>query len=191
MTSTAESAPPAAEADLPHGDPLRRFRSSPQAVRGAVALIASTLVALVWANLPGDTYSTFWHLRLGFDVGTLRFELDLKHWVNDLLMAVFFAHVTLEVRREVELGELRDWRTSSVPVIAAVAGLVLPALIYTGATWGTGAVGGWGVVVSTDTAFVLGVLALVGRSTPPQLRAFLVTLAVADDVGALAVVAVA
>lgn len=166
-------------------------RSIPEALRGAVVLVTCTVAALVWANLPGGTYETFWHLPLGVELGALRFELDLKHWVNDLLMAVFFAHVTLEVRRELELGELRDRRRASVPVIAAVAGLVLPALLYVGLTRGTDAVGGWGIVVSTDTAFVLGMLALVGRELPPQLRAFLVTLVVADDVGALGVVAFA
>ena len=170
---------------------LARIRSSPEALRGAVVLIAATVVALVWANLPGDTYSEFWHLLLGFELGEFTFSLDLRHWVNDALMAVFFAHVTLEVRRELELGELRDWRRASVPVIAALAGLVIPGLFFVGLTWGSDAVGGWGIVVSTDTAFVLGMLALVGRAMPPQLRVFLVTLAVADDVGALGVIAFA
>jgi Na+/H+ antiporter NhaA len=161
------------------------------ALRGAVVLFVATFAALIWANLPGTSYETFWHLPLGLELGDVAFELDLQHWVNDALMAVFFAHVTLEVRREIELGELRDWRRASVPVIAAVAGLVVPALIYVGITAGTDSVGGWGVVVSTDTAFVLGMLALVGRSMPPALRIFVVTLAVSDDVGALGVIAFA
>ncbi|GGM36172.1 Na(+)/H(+) antiporter NhaA 2 [Dactylosporangium sucinum] len=171
--------------------PIARLLRSPEALRGAVVLIAGTVVALIWANLPGDGYESVWHLPLGLDLAGSRFELDLRHWVNDAVMAVFFAHVTLEVRRELELGELRDWRRASVPVIAAVAGLVVPALIYVRATWGTDAVGGWGIVVSTDTAFVLGMLALIGRGMPAQLRIFLVTLAVADDVGALGVIAFA
>ncbi len=168
-----------------------RIARSPEALRGALVLIAATIAALLWANLPGESYLTFWHLPLGLELGDFRFELSLQHWINDAVMAVFFAHVTLEVRREIELGELRDWRRASVPVIAAVAGLIIPALIYVGVTWGSDAVGGWGVVVSTDTAFVLGMLALVGRAMPPQLRIFLVTLAVADDVGALGVIAFA
>jgi Na+/H+ antiporter NhaA len=154
-------------------------------------LFAGTVIALVWANLPSSTYEAFWHVPLGLEIGSFSFHLDLLHWVNDALMALFFAHVTLEVRRELELGELRDVRRAVVPLIAAVAGLVVPALLYVTVTWGTGVVGGWGVVVSTDTAFVLGMLALVGRAMPPALRVFLVTLAVADDVGALAVIAIA
>ncbi|RUR01216.1 Na+/H+ antiporter NhaA [Labedella endophytica] len=170
---------------------LTRLRNSPEALRGALVLFAGTIIALVWANLPDSNYEAFWHLPLGFEIGSFTFDLDLLHWVNDALMALFFAHVTLEVRRELELGELRDWRRASVPLIAAVAGLVVPALIYVAITWGSGSVDGWGVVVSTDTAFVLGLLALVGRAMPPALRVFLVTLAVADDVGALGVIAFA
>lgn len=170
---------------------LSRPRRSPLELRGALVLICSTVAALVWANLPGESYAEFWHAPLGVVLGGLEFRLDVRHWVNDALMAVFFAHVTLEVRRELELGDLRDGRRASVPVIAAVAGLVFPALVYVSLTWGTDFVGGWGIVVSTDTAFVLGVLALVGRSLPPQLRVFLVTLVVADDVGALGVIAFA
>lgn len=168
-----------------------RLRNSPHALRSALVLFAGTIIALVWANLPDSNYEEFWHLPLGFGIGAFRFDLDLLHWVNDALMALFFAHVTLEVRRELELGELRDWRRAGVPLVAAVAGLIVPALLYVAVTWGSGSVGGWGVVVSTDTAFVLGMLALVGRAMPPALRVFLVTLAVADDVGALAVIAFA
>lgn len=190
---TAEvSAPSRAKAPIQFSRTLvSRLLATPEAVRGTLILIAGTLTALIWANLPGSTYDAFWHLPLGFDAGSFRFELDLKHWVNDLLMATFFAHVTLEVRRELELGELRDWRKASIPVIAAITGLIIPALIYVSTTWGTAAVGGWGIVVSTDTAFVLGILALVGQAMPPSLRIFLVTLVVVDDVGALAVVAFA
>ncbi|MDG4820121.1 Na+/H+ antiporter NhaA [Micromonospora sp. WMMD956] len=191
MTNVAGSAAAIDSPGAARRGPIRRLLRSPEALRGAVVLIAGTVVALIWANLPGDSYGSFWHLPLGLELGGSRFELDLRHWVNDAVMAVFFAHVTLEVRRELELGELRDWRKASVPVIAAVAGLVIPALIYVGVTSGTDTVGGWGIVVSTDTAFVLGILALIGRVMPPQLRIFLVTLAVADDVGALGVIAFA
>lgn len=170
---------------------LTDLRRSPEALRGALVLMAATAAALTWANLSGTTYDAFWHLELGFDLGDARFALDLRHWVNDLLVALFFGHVTLEVRRELELGELRDRRLATAPALAALAGLVVPALVYVTVTWGTAAVEGWGVVVSTDTAFALGVLALAGRSVPASLRAFLVTLVVVDDVGALAVVAFA
>ena len=170
---------------------VARLANAPEALRGALILLAGTFAALVWANLPGDGYEAFWHLPLGFQLGELHLELDLGHWVNEALMAFFFALLTLEVRRELELGELRDWRRASVPLAAAVVGLVVPALLYVGLTWGSDVAGGWGIVVSTDTAFVLGMLALVGRAMPPQLRVFLVTLAVADDVGALGVIAFA
>ena len=171
--------------------PAVRLLRTPEAIRGALVQLAGTFAALVWANLPGDGYEAFWHTPFGLVVGDLRLELDLRHWVNEALMAFFFALLTLEVRRELEMGELRDWRRASVPVVAAIAGLVVPALVYVGLTWGTDVTAGWGIVVSTDTAFVLGMLALVGRAMPPQLRVFLVTLAVADDVGALAVIAFA
>ena len=170
---------------------LVRLRRAPEGLTGAAVLLTATAAALIWANLPGESYDAFWHLPLGFDAGASSFEMDLRHWVNDAAMALFFAYVTLEVRREFELGELRDWRRASVPLIAAAAGLVVPALLFLATTWGTEAADGWGIVISTDTAFVLGMLALVGRAMPPQLRVFLVTLAVADDVGALAVIALA
>lgn len=173
------------------GELVRRIQRTPVALRGALLLVASTAAALVWANLPGAGYVAFWHAPLSVGLGDAVLSLDLRHWVNEALMAFFFALVTLEVRREFELGELRDWRRAVVPIVAAVAGLIVPAVVYLVLTWGTDAASGWGVVVSTDTAFVLGVLALVGRSIPAQVRVFLVTLAVADDVGALAVIAFA
>jgi Na+/H+ antiporter NhaA len=171
--------------------PVVRLLHTPEAVRGALVLLVGTLAALVWANVPDAGYETFWHLPFGFLLGDVQVQLDLRHWANEALMAFFFALLTLEVRRELEMGELREWRRAIVPFVAAVVGLVVPALVYVGFTWGTDVVGGWGVVVSTDTAFALGMLALVGRAMPPQLRVFLVTLAVADDVGALGVIAFA
>jgi len=170
---------------------VARVRRLPEALTAAAVLFAAAIVALIWTNLGGESYTDFWHLPLGVDAGAFSFHLDLRHWVNDAAMALFFAYVTLEVRRDIELGELRDWRRAIVPLVAAVAGLIVPALLFVAVTWGTGAADGWGIVISTDTAFVLGMLALVGRVMPPQLRMFLLTLAVADDVGALAVIAFA
>lgn len=158
-------------------------------VAAAVVLMAATVVALVWANLPESNYHEVWTTQFELNFDSVSFGMDLHHWINDALMALFFAFLTLEVRREIEMGELRDRRRAAVPVAAAVVGLALPAALFLLVNMGTGAASGWGVVVSTDTAFVLGILALVGRRMPPQLRVFLVTLAVADDIGALAIIA--
>jgi Na+/H+ antiporter NhaA len=161
----------------------------------AAILLAATVAALVWANLPGSTYESFWHTRAAVTVGGAGVSLDLRHWVNDALMALFFFLVSLEAKRELAVGELRDRRRARVPVVAALAGLALPAGLYVALlTWADApreAVAAWGVVISTDTAFALGLLAVVGRRAPAALRLFLLTLAVVDDVGALAVVALA
>lgn len=170
-----------------------RLRTSPAAA--AAILLAATVAALVWANLPGSTYESFWHTPAAVTVGGAGVSLDLRHWVNDALMALFFFLVSLEAKRELAVGELRDRPRARVPVVAAVAGLVLPAVLYVALlTWAEApreAVAAWGVVISTDTAFALGLLAVVGRRAPAALRLFLLTLAVVDDVGALAVVALA
>ena len=159
-------------------------------VQSAAILVAATLLAVVWVNSPiGATYEEFWHLKAGFVLGPYELILDLKHWVNDGLMALFFFAIGLEVKRELAIGELTDRRRAAVPIVAAVAGLALPALIFLALNAGTEAAHAWGVVVSTDTAFVLALLALVGPKPGTRLRLFLVTLAVADDIGALSIIA--
>ena len=165
----------------------RRLRTE---AGGAALLLAATVAALVWANSPwGDSYDTFWHTEIAIRVGGAELALDLQHWVNDGLMTFFFFVVGLEVKRELVLGELADRRRAAVPALAALAGLVVPALVYAVFNLGEEAVSAWGVVISTDTAFLIGVLALLGSAVPPQLRVFLVALAIADDVGALTVIA--
>ena len=150
-------------------------------------LLAATVVALVWANSPlSDAYEDLWGAQL--DVGIV--DLDLRHWVNDGLMAIFFFLVGLEVKRELAVGELRDRRAAAVPIVAALGGMVVPALIYAAINAGGAGAGGWGIVMATDIAFVLGVVALVGDRCPPGVRVFLLTLAVVDDIGAVAVIAV-
>jgi Na+/H+ antiporter NhaA len=170
--------------------PIRHAAPAPEAVAAGL-LIVATGAALLWANVPGSTYDELWRTPVGIGFGEAWWGMDLRHLVNDGLMAFFFALITLEVRREFELGELRDWRKAAVPVAAAGAGIVVPAGIFLALTAGTGEASGWGTVVSTDTAFALGLLALLGRGLPAAVRVFLVTLAVADDIGALAVIAVA
>ncbi|PRY48416.1 Na+/H+ antiporter NhaA [Geodermatophilus tzadiensis] len=168
--------------------PLRR--SLRTEAGGAGLLLAATVLALVWANSPmGEGYTAFWHTEFAVRLGGTELALDLQHWVNDGLMVFFFFVVGLEIKRELVIGELTDRRRAAVPALAAVTGLVVPALVYVAFTLGDEAASAWGVVISTDTAFLLGVLALVGPACPAQLRLFLLTLAIADDVGALTVIA--
>ncbi|MGV8978073.1 MAG: Na+/H+ antiporter NhaA [Cellulomonas sp.] len=157
----------------------------------AVFLLAGTVLALVWANSPwAHTYTSLWSTTAGFHLGSLGLDLDLHHWVNDAAMAVFFLVVGLEINREVTSGELRSRRTVAVPALGALGGLVVPALIYLAFNGGTAAAHGWGIVMSTDTAFLVGVLALFGPACPDRLRLFLLTLAIVDDIGAITVMAV-
>lgn len=155
-------------------------------------LLATSLAALVWANTPWHhTYETFWSTPLGVTVGDRDFSLTLEGWVNDAAMAVFFLVIGLEISREVTVGELRDRRSVAVPALGALGGLCVPILIYLAFNHTGQAAHGWGVVMSTDTAFLIGVLALFGPRCPDQLRLFLLTLAVVDDLGAITVMAVA
>jgi NhaA family Na+:H+ antiporter len=157
----------------------------------AALLLAATAVAVIWANSPWpDSYESFWHTELAISLGDAAVALDLRHWVNDGLMVFFFYLLGLEVKRELVLGELADRRRAAVPVLAALTGLAVPALLYLAVAPAGEARAAWGVVISTDTAFMLGVLALIGPACPTQLRVFLLTLSVADDVGALTVIAV-
>ncbi|GAB3447415.1 Na+/H+ antiporter NhaA [Actinophytocola sediminis] len=168
--------------------PFRVYLANPAAAAGL--LLAATVIALLWANSPWSaSYDAFWHTELAISFGGGELSLDLRHWVNDGLMVFFFFVVGLEVKRELAVGELADRRTAAVPLAAAVTGLAVPAAVYLLFNPGGEAARAWGVVISTDTAFLLGVLALVGPACPGALRMFLLTLAVADDVGALTIIA--
>jgi NhaA family Na+:H+ antiporter len=157
---------------------------------GSALLLAATVLALAWANSPwADTYDSFWTTPATIGMGDLTLTLDLRHWVNDAAMALFFLVVGLEITREVTTGELRDRRNLTAPALGALGGLVAPALIYLAINPSGPASAGWGVVMSTDTAFVLGVLALFGPRCPDRLRLFLLTLAIVDDIGAISVMA--
>ncbi|WP_369055203.1 Na+/H+ antiporter NhaA [Kineococcus terrestris] len=174
---------------VPHvAQPLRRFLATESG--GAVLLLTATAAALVWANLPGSGYEEFWHTEGSVRLGGWELALDLRHWVNDAAMAVFFLVVGLEISREVTVGELRNPRSVVVPVLGALGGLALPALLYLAVNPSGPAAVGWGIPMSTDTAFLVGVLALFGPRCPDQLRLFLLTLAIVDDVGAVTVMAV-
>jgi Na+/H+ antiporter NhaA len=170
--------------------PLRTFLQTE--VSGALFLLAAATAALVWVNSPwGTSYDSLWATELSLSLGDFGLDGDLRYWVNDGLMAFFFLVVGLEVRRQFDMGELRDRRRVAVPALAALGGMLVPIVVYLAFTAGTDASRGWGMVAPTDTAFALGVLALVGRRCPPRLRAFVLTAAIADDVGVLIVIAFA
>ena len=168
--------------------PLQVFLST-AAASGTVLLIAA-VVALVWANSPwGDTYEGFWSTPAELRVGTWAIGDDLRHWVNDGLMTLFFLVVGLEIKREIRTGELRDPRAATLPVAAAIGGMIVPALIYVALNAGGTGSAGWGIPMATDIAFALGVLVLAARHAPAGLKPFILTLAVVDDIGAILVIA--
>ena len=157
---------------------------------GAMVLLAAAAAALGWANSPwSDSYYDFWHTYISFDIQIFAISQDLGHLVNEGLMAVFFFVVGLEIKRELLHGELSSFRKASVPVFAAIGGMATPALIYLVFNRSGDGVVGWGVPMATDIAFALGVLALLGRRLPSELRVFLLGLAVVDDLGAIAIIA--
>jgi Na+/H+ antiporter NhaA len=159
---------------------------------GAVVLLTATLVALAWANSPwAASYHGLWSTPLSLSLGELRLSLDLAHWVNDGLMTLFFLVIGLEVRREFDRGELRERRRAALPLIAGLGGMVVPAALFLALNPGGEAARGWAMVMATDTAFALGILALAGRRCPVRLRIFLLTLVVVDDVGAISIIALA
>ena len=171
--------------------PLQRLLRH-EAAGGAV-MLAAAAVALVWANSPwGDSYVELWATPLRVELGALVHldHLSLQTWVNDALMAIFFLLVGVEIKREVVHGALRDLRAITLPVIAALGGMVVPAAIYAVVTAGEPGADGWGIPMATDIAFAVGVVSLLGRRVPLPAKVFLLTLAVADDIGAIVVIAV-
>jgi Na+:H+ antiporter, NhaA family len=169
--------------------PLREFLDTEAA--GGIALLATTIVALGWANSPWrGAYEALWSTDLSIRLGPLALVEDLRHWVNDGLMAVFFFVVGLEIKREMVSGELRYARSAALPIIGAFGGMIGPALLYWILNFGGKGAAGWGIPMATDIAFALGVLALFGPGVPPALKVFLLTLAIVDDIGAILVIAV-
>jgi len=158
---------------------------------GGVVLVVATCAALVWANSPwGSAYEDLWRRDLTVGFGQYAISEDLGHWVNDGLMAIFFFVIGLEIKRELVVGELRDPRAASLPVLAALGGMVVPAALFVAIAGGGEAGRGWGIPMATDIAFVIGVLALLGPRVPAGLKLFLLTLAIVDDLGAIAVIAI-
>ena len=188
-TTTDERNPP---------DPLPG-RRLPQSVRdfmateasGGILLLVAAVVALIWANSAwGDGYQSVWNTEISVNIGRYVLEEDLQHWVNDALMAIFFFVVGLEIKRELVEGELRDPRTAAMPAIAALGGMVVPALLFVLVAAGTDGSRGWGIPMATDIAFAIGVVALLGSRVPASLKLFLLTLAIVDDIGAILVIGV-
>jgi len=157
---------------------------------GSIVLILATITAITWANSPwSGLYHTLAHLDIGTSFAGKHYSLSLDHWVKDGLMAIFFFVVGLEIKREVLIGELSSLRKALLPVMAAVGGAVIPALIYLAFNPNGPAAAGWGVPMATDIAFALGVLALFGSRVPIGLKVFLTALAIVDDLMAVLVIA--
>ncbi len=158
-------------------------------VVSGIVLALATVAALVWANAATTGYEDFWHRTLTLGVGDLSIEEDLRHWVNDGLMTIFFFVVGLEIKRELVVGDLRDRQAAALPVAGAIGGMLVPATIYVAVNLGGPGIDGWAIPMATDIAFALAVLAIVGSKAPKELKLFLLTLAIVDDIGAIVVIA--
>jgi len=168
--------------------PLREFIGTETGSAGV--LLLATIAALLWINIDPSSYRSAWETDLVVRLGDHSINLDLRGWLNSGLMTLFFFVVGLEARREFDMGELRQRRRVALPVLAGIGGMVVPVLIYLAFNSGSSTAHGWGTAMSTDTAFALGLLALVGPRFPDRLRVFLLTVAIVDDVIALTVITV-
>src|SRR3989441_9519323 len=169
--------------------PLRSFLRTETG--SAAVLLAAAVAALVWANVDAGSYGRVWQTTLSIRIGHTGVSHDLRYWLNSGLMTLFFFVVGLEVRREFDMGELRERRRVALPLAAGFGGMLVPVAIFLALNAGRGSAHGWGVAMSTDTAFALGMLAVVGPRFPVRLRAFMLTLSVVDDLVALVVIATA
>ncbi len=168
-------------------DDLADFLRSESA--GGLVLVLADAGCFVWVNVASHSYHDFWSHELSVAIGPVRIDETLEAWVNDGLMAIFFFVVGLEIKRELVVGELRDRRAAALPVLAALGGVVVPALVFV-AIASTAHRAGWAVPVATDIAFVVGVLALLSTRIPPALKLFLLTLAIVDDIVGIVIIAV-
>jgi Na+/H+ antiporter NhaA len=167
--------------------PLREFLRTETG--GAAVLLAAAVAALVWVNVDAPSYDSLWEKTLSIELGGSGVSLELREWVNSGLMTFFFFVLGLEARREFDLGELRERRRFALPLLAGIGGMLVAVAIYLAFNAGRSSAGGWGIAMSTDTAFALGLLALVGPRFPDRLRAFMLTVVVVDDILALVVIA--
>ncbi|HMN23982.1 MAG TPA: Na+/H+ antiporter NhaA, partial [Ignavibacteriaceae bacterium] len=168
--------------------PIQEFLH--QEASGGILLIIATVIALAWANSPfADSYHSLWHTYFTIDLAGMSLKYSLHHWINDGLMVIFFFVVGLEIKRELFVGELSSAKKAALPIAAALGGMVFPALIYFFFNSGTEASSGWGIPMATDIAFVVGILALLGKRVPLSLKIFILALAIVDDLGAVLVIA--
>jgi NhaA family Na+:H+ antiporter len=169
--------------------PLERFMHVEAA--SGIVLLAATIIALVLANSVWSSgFLGFWKTEMGFTLGGFDMHHSLQHWINDGLMAIFFFVIGLEVKRELVIGELRDPRRAALPIVAALGGMAAPAAIYLALEAGGPGARGWGIPMATDIAFVVGCMAILGSRVPNGLRVVLLSLAIADDIGAILVIAI-
>ena len=169
--------------------PLRRFLRTETG--SAAVLVVMALAALIWANAGASSYEAVWHTRLLIRLGSAEVSMDLRGWVNSGLMTFFFFIFGLEARREFDMGELRERQRLALPVVAGLGGLLVPVAIYLALNAGRPTAHGWGAAMSTDTALALGMLALTGPRFPDRVRAFLLSVAVVDDLVSLVVIGAA
>jgi Na+/H+ antiporter NhaA len=169
--------------------PLRRFLRTETG--SAAVLLAATLGALAWANIDPSGYAGAWGTELSIRIGTTGLAADLHEWVNSGLMAFFFLVAGLEARREFDMGELRERRRLALPLVVGLGGMVVPVAIYLAFNAGRPTASGWGAAMSTDTAFALGMLALVGQGVPDRVRTYLLTFSIVDDVAGIVIIALA
>ena len=154
-----------------------------------IALLLGAAAALIWANTDTTGYASWWGRTLTIGSGDLAITETLVHWVNDALMTIFFFVVGLEIKRELVTGELRETSRAALPAIAAIGGMVVPAVVYVLLNLGGTGLDGWAIPMATDIAFAVGVLAILGARVPSSLKVFLLTLAIVDDIGAIIVIA--
>ena len=167
---------------------FKEFFSTEQS--SGIILIIATIISIAIANSAwGESYSHFWHTKVGFDTGSIHLKYSVEHWINDGLMAIFFLLIGLEVEREIYIGELSDLKNALLPIFAAIGGMLVPAGFHYLFNAGTPTQGGFGIPMATDIAFALGVLALLGDRVPVSLKIFLTALAIIDDLGAILVIA--
>jgi NhaA family Na+:H+ antiporter len=169
-------------------NPVNHFIS--KSTTGGIVLFVCAIIAIVLSNSPyGDWYHAIWKHEIGLKVDNFNFSNSFHHWINDGLMAVFFFVVGLELKREVMGGQLKSIKVAILPIFAALGGMIVPAFIYFLFNYNLPSISGWGIPMATDIAFALGILYLLGAKVPASLKVFLATLAIADDIGAVLVIA--
>ena len=167
--------------------PFQRFVR--KVATGGFLLFAATALAIIWSNISHESYNAVWHADFSLRLGPMEITKSLQHWIDEALMTLFFFTVGLEIKREMLIGELASFKRALLPVAAALGGMIVPALIYTLFNYGTLAGKGWGIPMATDIAFALAVIAILGQRIPFGVRIFLSALAIADDIGAVLVIA--